>query len=140
MIATAAARDAAYVRGLGAETVLDYKARPFEEVVGGVDAVIDTVGGKTRERSFQVIKSGGILVSSVSPIPPEIPKRLGIRTVFFLVEVTTPKLEAITELFEQGELVPHVGTVLALEQARTAHEMLAGAAHKPGKVVLKVAA
>jgi NADPH:quinone reductase-like Zn-dependent oxidoreductase len=76
----------------------------------------------------------------VSPIARGTADRYGIRTVFFLVEVTTAKLNAVAELFERGELVPHVGSVLALEQARTAHEMLAGTSHKPGKIVLKVAA
>ncbi len=141
VIATAAARDLDYVHRLGAKTVVDYTAKRFEEAVaGGVDAVIDTVGGETRERSFQFIRRGGILVSSVSPIPRGMADRYGIRAVFFLVEVTTAKLNAVAELFERGELVAHVGSVLALEQARTAHEMLAGTAHKPGKVVLKVAA
>ncbi len=66
MIATAAARDVEYVRSLGADTVVDYKATRFEDVVGTVDAVIDNVGGETRERSFQMIKRGGILVLVVS--------------------------------------------------------------------------
>jgi len=42
--------------------------------------------------------------------------------VFFLVEVTAAKLNVIAELFERGELVPHVGSVLALEQARTCQD------------------
>jgi hypothetical protein len=68
------------------------------------------------------IKRGGILVSSVSPIPRCTAERYGVRAVFFLVEVTAGKLNAIAELFERGELVPHVRSVLALEQARTAHK------------------
>jgi NADPH:quinone reductase-like Zn-dependent oxidoreductase len=60
--------------------------------------------------------------------------------VFFLVEVTTARLNTIAELFDSAKLVTHVGTVLPLDEARTAHEMLAGAAHRQGKIVLKVAA
>lgn len=141
VIATAAARDIQYVRHLGAEEVINYQTTRFEDVVErSVDVVIDTVGGETRERSFQLIKHGGILVSSVSPIAAEVPKRFGITAVFFLVEVTTARLNALTELFESGDLLPHVGTVLPLEAARTVHEMIAGAAHKPGKIVLEIAA
>jgi NADPH:quinone reductase-like Zn-dependent oxidoreductase len=44
----------------------------------------------------------------------------------------------ISRLFDRGELVTEVGTVLSLEQVRTAHEMLAGAPHKRGKIVLSV--
>jgi NADPH:quinone reductase-like Zn-dependent oxidoreductase len=55
------------------------------------------------------------------------------------VDVTTTRLRAITELFERANLVTDVGTVLRLEDARIAHEMLAGAPHKRGKIVLSIA-
>jgi NADPH:quinone reductase-like Zn-dependent oxidoreductase len=67
-------------------------------------------------------------------------ERYGVRAVFFLVEVTTARLNALTERFEGGKLRTQVGTVLSLEEARTAHEMLAGAPHNRGKIVLQVAA
>jgi len=54
--------------------------------------------------------------------------------------VTTARLNTITELFDSGMLVSSVGNVLPLEEARTAHEMLAGAPHKRGKIVLSIAA
>jgi NADPH:quinone reductase-like Zn-dependent oxidoreductase len=143
VIATAAGRDIEYVRSLGAETIVNYKETRFEDVVSGVDAVMDTIGGETTERSFAVLKPNGILVSiavsSESPISKEA-ARHGVRAVSFLVEVTTARLNAITKLFESGELLPQVGTVLSLDQARSAHEMLAGAPHKRGKIVLQVAA
>ena len=92
------------------------------------------------ERSFRIIKPGGILVSSVSQAIPARDHSNGVRAVFFLVEVTTARLDKITSLFDQGKLAARVGTVLRLEQARTAHEMLGGASHKSGKIVLHVAA
>ncbi len=136
VFATASASQAKYVESLGAATVIDYKAGAFEQLVPAVDIVVDTVGGETRKRSIGLIKVGGILVSAVSePMPSQ--EELGdIRAVFFLVEVTTERLERLTELFDRHELIPRVGTVLPLEQARTAHEMLAGAPHQPGKIVL----
>jgi NADPH:quinone reductase-like Zn-dependent oxidoreductase len=67
--ATAASRDIAYVRNLGAARVLDFRAIGFEKEVSAVDIVIDTVGGETRERSTKVLKQDGILVSVVSPFP-----------------------------------------------------------------------
>jgi NADPH:quinone reductase-like Zn-dependent oxidoreductase len=54
------------------------------------------------------------------------------------IEVTTARLKAIAELFDGGKLVPQVGTVLALKDARLAHEMLGGAPHARGKIVLSV--
>jgi NADPH:quinone reductase-like Zn-dependent oxidoreductase len=140
VVATAAATDLDYVRGLGAERVVDYKKERFEESLHGVDVVLDTVGGETQERSLRVLKPGGILVSVVSPIPEAAQNRYGVRAAYFYVDVTTTRLNKITELFDTGKLATNVGTVLPLEQARKAHEMLGGEPHKRGKIVLSVAA
>jgi NADPH:quinone reductase-like Zn-dependent oxidoreductase len=83
VFATASSADAPDVRSLGATTVIDYKTTRFEEVVPPMDVVIDTVGGDTRERSFWIIKSGGILVSVVSEPMPERPQSNGVRAVCF---------------------------------------------------------
>jgi NADPH:quinone reductase-like Zn-dependent oxidoreductase len=50
------------------------------------------------------------------------------------------RLNKITELSDSGKLVTDVGTVLPLEKARIAHEMLGAASHKRGKIVLSIAA
>jgi NADPH:quinone reductase-like Zn-dependent oxidoreductase len=139
VIATASSRDSEYVRRLGADFVVDYSQGRFEDEVSAVDIVIDTVGGDARERSFGVMKRGGILVSVVStPMPTEAAAKQGVRVVFFFVDVTTARLNRITGFFEDGKLVAQVGTVLKLEDARLAHEMLAGAPHARGKIVLTV--
>jgi NADPH:quinone reductase-like Zn-dependent oxidoreductase len=138
VIATAGPTELDRVRGLGADDVLDYKSSRFEEVIAPVDVVIDTVGGETRRRSFSVLKPGGILVSSVSPIPDEQPRPVGVRSVFFLVDVTTPRLKELAKLFDEGKLSCEVGTVLPLAEVRTAHEMLAGRPHNRGKIVLRM--
>src|SRR5213075_2722031 len=140
VVATAASADLDYVRGLGAERVMDYKKERFEESLNGVDIVLDTVGGETQERSLRVLKPGGILVSVVSPVPEASRTRYGVRAAYFYADVTTARLNTITELFESGKLVTDVGTVLSLEDARIAHEMLGGAPHKHGKIVLSIAA
>jgi NADPH:quinone reductase-like Zn-dependent oxidoreductase len=141
VIATAGSRDIDYVRGLGAEILVDYQKEQFDEIVSGVDIVIDTVGGETRERSFRVLKPGGILVSVVStPFPKELAATYGVRTAFFYAEVSTNRLNALTDLFDSGKLLADVGTVLPLDEARVAHQMLAGAPHARGKIVLQVVA
>ena len=139
LIATAGPNDIEYVRSLGTETVVCTRyvaAGRFEDSVGPVDAVIDTVGGDSRDRSFHTLKPGGILVSVVSTDP--LPKRSDVRAVFFYVDVTTARLDNFRGLLDRGDVVTHVGTVLPLEKARMAHEMLAGAPHKRGKIVLSV--
>ena len=140
VFATAAFADLDYVRGLGAERVVDYKSERFEASLSGVDVVLDTVGGVTQQRSLQVLKPGGILVSVVSPVPETAQKRYGVRAAYFYVDVTTARLNNIAELFDSGKLVANVGTVLPLDDARIAHEMLGGALHKRGKIVLGIAA
>ena len=67
-----------------------------------------------------------------------IPERPDARSVFFYAEVTTERLDGISRLFDRGQLTPQVGTILPLNDVRTAHEMLAGAPHKRGKIVLEV--
>ena len=137
VVATAPPADADFVRSLGADEVLDYTTVDFADAVSSVDIVLDTVGGETRARSAKVVKPGGILVSVVTPFPDErtIP---GIRTAFFFVEVTTARLTTLASLFEKGELKTRVGSIVPLEHARLAHEMLAGAPHARGKIVLSV--
>jgi len=132
VFATAGPADLDYVRHLGADMVVNYRTTKFEDAVPPVDAVLDTVGGETQHRSFRVLKPGGIVVSSVSP-PPQ---TAGCRSAFFLVDVTASRLDTLAELFGSRKLTTQVGSVLPLEEARTAHEMLAGAPHKRGKIVL----
>src|SRR5438270_5034995 len=61
--ATASAHNRDFVLGLGADAVIDYRATRFEDAVGGVDAVFDTVGGDTLTRSRTVLNDGGKLVT-----------------------------------------------------------------------------
>ena len=111
---------------------MDYRKERFDDVVRDFDIVLDTVGGETQRRSLRVLKPGGILVSSVSAVPDA----GGVRTAYFVVEITTARLNKITEQFDSGKLATDVGTILPLEQARLAHEMLEGARHERGKIVL----
>jgi NADPH:quinone reductase-like Zn-dependent oxidoreductase len=138
VLATAGVRALDTVRALGAEGVFDYRASRFEERTGQVDAVIDTVGGQTQERSFAIVKPGGVLVSAVSEPDRGAAERRGVRASFLLVDVTRNRLERIAELIDAGELETCVGTVLPLAEARRAHEMLEGPGPQPrGRIVLR---
>jgi NADPH:quinone reductase-like Zn-dependent oxidoreductase len=140
IFATASSKDLDYVLQLaaGRVKVIDRQAS-LEQAVPPVDAVIDTVGGDTRIRSVNVLKPGGILVSVVTPpMPEEVAAKANVRSAFFFVDVNTARLDALSNLFDAGKLVPQVGTVLPLADAQRAHEMLAGAPHARGKIVLNV--
>jgi NADPH:quinone reductase-like Zn-dependent oxidoreductase len=136
--ATARGKDISAVRALGADVVIDAQAQPFEQVVQTVDVVIDTVGGDIADRSYGVINPNGILVSAVTRADETKAKSYGIRAVFFLVDVTTWRLETLGKLFDTGALKTDIGEVLPLGDACSAHDMLEGAPHKRGKIVLNV--
>lgn len=139
VVASAGFADLDYVKSLGAEKVVDYKRERSDVSLTGLDVVLDMVGGDAQQRSLHLLKPSGILVSVVSPVPETTQKRYGIRAAYFYVDVTTSRLNKITELFDSGKLVTNVGTELSLEEARIAHEMLGGAPHKRGKIVLRIA-
>jgi NADPH:quinone reductase-like Zn-dependent oxidoreductase len=139
VITTASAGDRDYLEGLGAQ-VIDFRTERFENVVSDADIVIDTVGGETLSRSFSVVRPEGIVVSSVAQPAEEEAKRANARAAFFIVSVTTRRLEELIPLFEAGTLKPRVGETLPLERAREAHAMLAGARHRPGRIVLSTGA
>jgi len=136
VVAVVTKKDTDYVRSLGAEIILDSQSGTGQDSVPPLDAFMDMVGGEARDRLLGPLKRGGVLVSVVSPDPP--PSRPDVHTIFFYVEVTTERLNTISKLIESSELKPEVGSVLPLKDVRTAHEMLAGAPHKRGKIVLTV--
>jgi NADPH:quinone reductase-like Zn-dependent oxidoreductase len=141
IIVTAGSSDVAFLRDLGAGTVIDYRAQRFEEQVRSADAVIDLVGGETQTRSFQVLRRGGKLISAVSPPDQAIAQSRGVEATFFLVNVTSEHLTRITALLDAEELRTHVGTVLPLKEATEAHLMLEHLRpHPKGKIVLAAGA
>lgn len=138
VIATAFTKDVDYVSALGADKVIDVSTARFEEEATDIDVILDTVGGEIQERSFTILKSGGILVSAVSPPDQERAAKHGVHGVFFYVNVTSAALSTLAVLFQAGRLITSVGEVLPLADARLAHEMLAGKPHQRGKIVLSV--
>jgi NADPH:quinone reductase-like Zn-dependent oxidoreductase len=140
-IATAASDDIPFVRDLGANTVIDYKTQRFEEEVRDADAVIDLVGGETQQRSLQVLRRGGKLISAVSNPDQHLAQSHGVDAAFFLVNVTSRHLAEIAGLIDDGKLRTRVGAVLPLADAREAHFMLDHLRPQPkGKIVLTVGA
>ncbi|HEX3375760.1 MAG TPA: NADP-dependent oxidoreductase [Candidatus Acidoferrales bacterium] len=139
VIATASAKDSNFVGELGASEVIDYTHGHFEEKVNDVDVVLDTIGGETQERSWGVLRRGGILISIVGPVASEKAASLGVRGTFFIVEPNRTQLIQLSDLIDRGTLRVVVGAVLPLARAREAFEQ-GSMDHKRGKIVLQVAA
>jgi NADPH:quinone reductase-like Zn-dependent oxidoreductase len=137
VMATASAANADFVRSLGAETVIDYRTTRFEDVVHDVDAVIDTVGGELINRSWQVIKPGGILVTIAGRVDPDAGQAHAVRAASGRrADVAT--LQDVSELIEAEKVVPQVGKVFPLAQARQAQE-LSQTGHGRGRIILLTA-
>jgi NADPH:quinone reductase-like Zn-dependent oxidoreductase len=141
IIGTAAGGDAPFLSSLGANTVIDYHTKRFEEEVRDVDVVIDLVGGETQRRSFRILRPGGKLVSAVSAPDPTLSEAAAVEAHFFLVNVTRQRLTEIATLIDSGELKTRVGAIMPLSNARDAHLMLEHVRPQPkGKIVLSVVA
>jgi NADPH:quinone reductase-like Zn-dependent oxidoreductase len=137
IIATALAEDISFLLDLGVDRAIDFEKHRFEQVVRDADAVIDLVGGETQRRSFQVLRRGGKLISSVSPPDQDLAQSHGVEASFFLVDVTSRRLAEIAGLIDEGKLRTRVGVVLPLTDAREAHFILEGLRPQPkGKIVL----
>jgi NADPH:quinone reductase-like Zn-dependent oxidoreductase len=138
VIGTASERHLEFVRQLGADEAIDYQTTRFEDVVCGVDVVLDSIGGDTQKRSWQVLKKGGILVSIVEQPSVEEAAVRGVRQSYVFIHPDATQLAELAKLADLGKLKAVVQTVLPLSEARRAHE-LSQAGHVRGKIVLKVA-
>ena len=136
--ATSSGDDAALVRELGADEVIDYRTRRFEDAVADQDLVFDTVGGETWERSWDAVRPGGRLVSIAVPRPPEREADDGRRAIWFVVNLDAEQLREIGRLIDAGLVRPIVSDVLPLERGPETYGP-GRRGGKPGKVVLLVA-
>lgn len=137
VIATATGRTVGFVAEMGAHEVIDFKAARFEDAVRDVDVVLDIIGGDTQKRSWQVLKKGGILVSTVGITSPEGPAEHGVRGEAMVAHSDAEDLAEIAELVESGHVKPVVHVILPLNEAANAHELLQQGGIR-GKIVLKV--
>jgi NADPH:quinone reductase-like Zn-dependent oxidoreductase len=136
-LATASARNADFLRDLGADVIIDYATTRFEDVAHDVDVVFDLVGGETLRRSWQALRAGGVLVSVVTPPPTDPAPRPDVRFVYFIVEPSGTQLRQIGDLLDLGQVRPIVDQVFPLAEARQAYEVgLQG--HARGKIVLTI--
>jgi len=134
VIATSSARNRDFVLGLGAEKVIDYQESRFEECVTGLDVVFDTVGGETLERSWNILRPGGRMVTVVSAAAGSPDAR--VEQAFFIVEPNQKQLVEVADLLEAGQLRAVVDTVIPLSQAPEAY---AGMVPRQGRGKLVVA-
>lgn len=137
VIATARGRYAEYVRGLGADQVIDYEKQRFDAVVKEVDLVLDYVGGDVLDRSWTILSEKGAIVSTTSPdILTRTPA--GRRGLWFVNKPDTARLESIARDVAQGRLRSQVSEVVSFDELAAAIERNRTQPHQ-GKVIVEVA-
>ncbi|GGZ35269.1 NADPH:quinone reductase [Streptomyces inusitatus] len=140
VIGTAGGEKHEFLRGLGADEVIDYRKTDFAEAVGEVDVVLDPVGGDYRARSLRTLRRGGVLVSLQLHGKRELAEegaRLGVRAEVMIVEADRAGMEAIADLVRTGRLRPAIAGVFPLAEAAGAHA-LGETGRTAGKLVLAV--
>ncbi len=137
VIGTTSETNVALVKSLGADEVVDYKKEDFSELLSDIDVVLDTLGGVVQDKSWKVLKKGGILVSITQNPNAEIAEKLGVRSAFVFIGPNVPVLNELTALIDTGKLKAIVGNVFRLEEMKQAH-LLSESGRARGKIVIKV--
>ena len=158
---TTSAANAALVKSLGADVVIDYRTQDFEDVLSNYDVVLNSQDATTLEKSLRVLKMGGKLISISGPPDPEFGKQIGapalVRLVmrllsagirrraksrgvaysFLFMKASGSELSEITRLFEAGVIRPVVDRVFPFESTNEALAYVEAGRAK-GKVVVKL--
>ena len=137
VITTTSAANIDYVRGIGADQVIDYHAQDFTRVVSGCDAVFDTVGGDVAQKSFAVLRPGGRGAFIASGMQAPKPERDDVTALRPAVGRARAPLERIAELVAAGAVRPPEIKLFRLSQAAEAHRVSEGR-HFRGKLILQV--
>jgi NADPH:quinone reductase-like Zn-dependent oxidoreductase len=137
VFATCSARDRDFVESLGASLVIDYRSEDFRKLTPKVDLVFDLIGGDTQDKSWDVLREGGVLVSTLGQ--PDETKASAHRAmgVGYKAHPDGGQLNEIARLIDAGKVTPHVDKVYPMRDAADAERTLEDE-HVRGKLVLEV--
>jgi NADPH:quinone reductase-like Zn-dependent oxidoreductase len=134
---TTSAKNAELVQSLGADLVIDYKAKKIENELSEYDLVVDMLGGETMANSFKVLKKGGTLISIKSQDTDGLAEKYGIRFEAFFMSPDGNMLAELGALISDGIVKPVIDSVFPMEQAPAAYDRLA-TGHTVGKIVVTI--
>lgn len=150
-----------WVSRLGADEVVDYKKQEFEKVLSGYDIVLGTIRGDAIEKSTQILKPGGKIVSLIGPLDTafarerhlniflrfvlglmsrkimQLSKKRGLTYSFLFVRPDGSQLSQIAELMDAQRIKPVIDNVFPFAETGDAFAYLARG-HAKGKVVVKI--
>lgn len=139
VIGTASAANREFVLGLGADEFIDYRTVAFEKVVHDIDFVLDTLGGDNIDRSLEVIRSGGTLISIPSGLNEQVAEKAKARGIdgrFILVQSNGEDMRQLAGLLERGVVRSHVSQVFDINEMGQAHLQIESGRTR-GKVVVR---
>lgn len=138
VVGTASAGKHDFLRGLGADELIDYRVTDFAEVARDMDVVLDTLGGEVRSRSLRTLRPGGLLVSILPIGRQEVlaeAEQYGVRAELLLVEADHAGMNAVADLVTAGRLRAEIAGTFPLAEAAKAHA-LGDTNRTAGKLVL----
>ncbi len=136
---TVSQNDKAYVKSLGADLAIDYHKEDFTKLVKDYDYVFDLVGGQSFTKSYEVLKTGGKIISMVNETNPQLDAKFQVTSMHQFAQVSTKKLNFITELVNQHKLSVNIDRQFNLAETSLALDYLKND-HPKGKVVIQVKA
>jgi NADPH:quinone reductase-like Zn-dependent oxidoreductase len=138
VITTASFRNHSFVKSLGADEAIDYTSMPFEEATGGIDVVLDALGGDYIDRSLKTMNPGATIVSLPSSRNTQVAAKaeaLGMKGISMMVKSNGRDMQALARLLESGEIKSHIAQIFPLADMGAAHlEMETG--RVKGKLVV----
>lgn len=105
-----------YLKALGANEIIDYRNEKFEEILSDFDAVFDTVGGDTYERSFKVLKKGGMIVSMLEQPDKELMEKYHVNALGQFTKINSQDLTKLAELYDQGAITINIDRKFPLDK------------------------
>lgn len=137
VFATASGEDIPYLQSLGVQKTIDYKKDRFEEFFKDINVVLDLVGGDTLSRSYQIMKKGGLALSTVGSYSDAEALTYDVQGMNFVMNPDATELAELARLAELGVLKPRLGEVFPLTEAKKAQD-LNQKGHSHGKVLLRM--
>jgi NADPH:quinone reductase-like Zn-dependent oxidoreductase len=136
VLTTVSTANVQFARELGADVVIDYKKQQFEDEASNLDMVFDLIDGETRERSWKLLRHGGVLVTTLTDPSQDKAREYGVSAMRYTVEADGLELAEIVSLVATGKVKPHVQNTYPL---RSAADALASVeeGHSVGKIVMK---
>ncbi|MFA6017071.1 MAG: NADP-dependent oxidoreductase [Patescibacteria group bacterium] len=134
---TVSEKDKDFVKQLGADEIIDFKNQKFEEILKDYDAVYDTIGGEVADKSFLVLKRGGVIASMKGQPNEELTKQYQVTGIAINTMTNSQHLQRLAKLVEDGIVKPHVDRIFDLDQIKEAF-IYKNYSHPRGKIVIKI--